>query len=38
VTSWPETPRLNFEVQHDLVMIEALIWCFVSMSLSRSVV
>jgi hypothetical protein len=31
-------PRLNFEVQHELVMIEALIWGFVSMSLSWSVV
>ena len=34
----PETPRLNFEVQHRLVAKEALIGCFVAMSFSRSVV
>jgi hypothetical protein len=33
-----EPPRFTFEVQHDLVVIEALIRGFVSMSLSRSVV
>jgi hypothetical protein len=33
-----QTLRFNFEVQHDLVVMEALIRGFVSMSLSRSVV
>ena len=33
-----EMPRLNFAVQHGLVAKEALIWGFVSMSFSRSVV
>ena len=31
-------PELNFEVQHGLVSMEALMGCFVSMSFSRSMV
>ncbi len=33
-----EAPRLNFEVRHELVAMEAFIGCFVCMSFSGSVV
>ena len=32
------TPRLNFEVRHELMFKEALIGCFVCMSFAGSVV